>query len=463
MRNHLAGLVADLDTAAIRAGAIRLLAEVGMAVPSAAVRQRLADAGATLRAERVFFAAEAAAGFMDRQKAAAAAEPDELPLRLEPGSHCLHEFCPRQRAIRPLTVESLGTWTRLTGALKDSGTLASAYCPGIPSDVSPRLAPLWQQLIAVRYLVDPPIYAYSPAYAPHASRMAAVLGKRLSVGVHPISPLVLGGDELDLALRLLDEGSLTSVGVAPMPAMGVTAPLDWVAAWAQSLAEAVGTGLALEAMGFDRVWVMATLYVADMAHGTFVYGSAEHAVITLAEARVNRELLGNQRRTAKALNSTAKEPNAQAATEKTAHTLTALLGGYRSLGSVGILAIDEIFSPEQLFIDVDIVEHCWRILRGVEGAFAAGDVVDLVRQGLGEGQFLTTDATLERFRGFYSSPGTFDRRTTGSWLADPVSPLDRARARADAAIAAYTYERDAGTMAELHRIVAQAEKELASA
>ena len=55
MLNHLTGLTADLDTAAVRAGALRLLFEVGMAVPSAAVRQRLADAGAMLRDGRIFF------------------------------------------------------------------------------------------------------------------------------------------------------------------------------------------------------------------------------------------------------------------------------------------------------------------------------------------------------------------------------------------------------------------------
>ena len=59
-----------------------------------------------------------------------------------------------------------------------------------------------------------------------------------------------------------------------------------------------------------------------------------------------------------------------------------------------------------------------------------------------------------------SSPATFDRRTTGSWLADPVRPL--ARARADAAPTACTYGRDAGTVAELRRIIVRAEKELAS-
>jgi hypothetical protein len=103
--------------------------------------------------------------------------------------------------LRQLTLASLERWTRLCGVLCQEGLLAAAYCPGSPSDCAPHLAPLWQQFLAARYLPDPPIYAYSPDYAPFAGEMAAILGRKLSVGVHPISPLVLGGDELNLALR----------------------------------------------------------------------------------------------------------------------------------------------------------------------------------------------------------------------------------------------------------------------
>lgn len=460
MTDHLTALVAELDTARIREGAIRLLGEVGMAVPSPTVVRRLQTAGVRIEGGRAFFRPEAVEAFIDRRRQEAVPEPVEQPLRLDAGSHCLYEFCPEQQRVQPLTMASLERWTRLVGALRARGTLASAFCPGTPSDVPPHLAPLWQQFIGARFLADPPIYAYSPAYAPHASAMAEVLGRELSVGVHPISPLVLGGDELELALRLLDEGRIRTTGVAPMPVMGITAPLDWVAAWAQALAEAVGTGLALEAAGMERVWVLAALYVADLRSGAFVFGSPEHALITLAEAKVNRELLGNARRGAKAIDTTAKEPGPQAAIEKTAHTLAALLGGYRSLNCVASLAIDEIFSPEQLFIDLDIVAHCERIARGVEGRFGEGDVVALVQEGIDVQQYLTAEATLDRFRAFYQVSSTFDRRSTGSWLTGPGTELERARDLAQEAIEGYSYELDQDRQRALTEIIARADDSL---
>lgn len=460
MFDHLIHLVEELKPEPIREGAIRLLSEIGMAVPSEEVARRLQAAGARVEKGRLYCPPEAVSDFMDRQKGAAAAEPAEQSLALESGSHCLYEFCPSARAIKPLTLASLERWTRLVGALRAEGVLTGAYCPGTPADVPPSLAPLWQQFIGARFLPDPPIYAYSPKYAPYASAMAEVLDKEIAIGVHPISPLVLGGDELDLALRLLDEGKLKTTGVAPMPVMGVTAPLDWTAAWAQALAEAVGTGLALEMLGLERVWVLAALYVADMQNGAFVFGAPEHALITLAEAKVNREILGNLRRGAKAIDTTAKEPGAQAAIEKTAHTLTALLGGYRTLNCVASLAVDEIFSPEQLFIDLDIVAHCWRIARGIERRFCADEVVPLVREGIESQQFLTAQATLERFRDFYLVPATFDRRSTASWLARPIPQLDRARDLAQAKIDAYQYELDEDRQRALREIIARAAVEL---
>jgi trimethylamine:corrinoid methyltransferase-like protein len=457
MWNHLAKLVTELDTDRIRDGAIRLLADVGMAVPSPDIARRLRAAEVRVENGRMYLPPDRTDAFFRREKAAAAAEPAEQPLRIYTGGHCLYEYAPEDHAIRRLTIARLERWTKLVAALTESGELASAGCPGAPDDCPPRLALLNLHFIAARYVKNPPLYVYSAELAPYVAEMAAALGQRLSVdGVHPISPLILGGEELELAVAMLDRGALAPVvHCAPMPTMGVTAPLDWTAAWAQSLAEAVGTALALEAMGRSKVRgsAFSTLYVADMQHGAFVFGSPEHAVVTLAEAKVNREILGKPRRAAKSINTTAKEPGAHAATEKTAHTLAALLAGYRELGSAGVLAIDEIFSPEQLIIDLDIVAHAWHIVRGVEARFAEGDVPALVREGLEAKEFFTTETTLKRFRGFGPVPRTFDRRSTGSWLTSPAPETAKAWEIAQDKIRGYTYELDETRQRELRRII----------
>jgi trimethylamine:corrinoid methyltransferase-like protein len=468
--DHLEKLVDPLNVGRVHEGAVRILSEVGMAVPSEEVCARLAGAGLRIAKGRMFVAPQRTIEFMEGQRCrmppeppldfargGEPVEPQEAPVRLHSGSHALHHLDPEAGVAKPLTIPDLERYTRLLAALQQNGMLASACCPGQPGDVEPGLAPLWQQLISARFIPDPPIYAYSLADAPYVAEMARILGKGITAGVHPISPLLLAGEEFELALRLIDDGAMQEVSAAPMPVMGVTAPLDWAAGWAQAVAEAVGAAIALEALGARRAHAFAALYTADMHTGGLVYGSPEHALITLTEAKVNRELLGNPRRAAKSLMTTAKVPDEQAAAEKTAHTLIALLGGYRELGGVGILAVDEVFSPQQIFIDFDIVGHVWHMVRGLQGSHAQGDVVALLGEGVFEGErFLGAESTLRRFRDFYWSPRLFDRRPTKAWLADPTDVLERAWELGKELIGKYDYELDAGRQKALREVIESA-------
>ncbi len=461
MSSLLEELVAPLDTERIRQGAVRILAEVGMAVPEEKIRGRLAERGLRVQDGRVYFPPERVEQFMARQRAQAAPEHIADTVALHTGSHALYHFNPETETIQRPTRADLERYTKLVGALHQAGMLASAFCVGQPSDVEPPLAPLWQQFIAARFLPDPIVYAYSLDTAPYVSEMAAVLGRQMSMGVHPISPLTLGGEEFELAVRLIEAGKLSSVGTAGMPVLGVTAPLDWQAGWAQAVAEAVGTALALEALGAKHASAIAALYVADMRCGSFVYGSPEHVLITLTEAKVNREILGQPRRAAKALNTTAKTPGAQAAAEKMAHVIVALLAGYRQLSGMGVLAVDEIFSPQQIFVDMEIVGHAWRVACGLAPTCALEDIAGLVQEGLHEAaHFMTAPRTLESFRDFYWTPELFDRRPTGAFLAQPQELLEKAWEQAQEYIAQYAYELEEDKQRALQDILAQAHKQL---
>jgi len=461
MADHLTGLVEDLDVNKIRDGAVRLLAEVGMSVPAEPIRRRLAGAGIKVADGRACFDPERTRAFMDRQRAGASPEPGNLPIRLHTGSHCLYHYDAADRKVKRLTMEAVEMGTRLVAALHQKGVLASACAIGSPADVEPQLTLLWQHFVTARFIKEPALYAYAAQELPFVIEMAKVLNRKVSGGVHPISPLTLGGEEFELAIKLLDEGMQDYFGCAPMPVMGVTAPLDWTAGWAQAVAEAVGTALAMVALGAKGASAFAALYAADMRTAGLVFGSPEHVLCTLTEAKVNREVLGNRRRAAKAFNSTAKEPGAQAAAERMAHVVAALLAGYRELGSAGVLAVDEIFSAQQLFIDFEIVGHALRIVQGLDPPQGNEDIVSLVRDGLSQSEhFMTAPATLDRFRDFYWSPKLFDRRPTGAWLAHHTDALDQAWEMAREAIAGYDYELDDGRQRALRAVIADARQRL---
>jgi trimethylamine:corrinoid methyltransferase-like protein len=115
--NHLQKLIEPLGTARVREGALRILSEIGLAVPSAQVRDRLADAGLRIAGGRVFLDADRTVAYIERQRSQQTAEPADAPLRLHSGSHALFHFYSEARCISPLTVAALEPYTKLLGAL----------------------------------------------------------------------------------------------------------------------------------------------------------------------------------------------------------------------------------------------------------------------------------------------------------------------------------------------------------
>jgi trimethylamine:corrinoid methyltransferase-like protein len=66
--DHLGKLVADLDVGRVREGAVRLLADVGMAVSSPDLAQRLSQAGIRVENGRMYIPPARTDAFMLRQR-----------------------------------------------------------------------------------------------------------------------------------------------------------------------------------------------------------------------------------------------------------------------------------------------------------------------------------------------------------------------------------------------------------
>lgn len=93
------------------------------------------------------------------------------------------------------------------------------------------------------------------------------------------------------------------------------------------LADFAGVRIDGAMVRFDRALVEEKLraYPCDIKYGSFVYGSPEDALATMLQVSLNRHY--GIPVVAKCLLTTAKEPDAHAAAEKSAHTMAALLAG----------------------------------------------------------------------------------------------------------------------------------------
>jgi len=115
------------------------------------------------------------------------------------------------------------------------------------------------------------------------------------------------------------------------------------------------------------------------------------------------------------LNTNAKQPGTLAAADRMAYMLMLGLAGFRTffLGA-GLLSMDEVFSPVQFVIDMEIGRYVQRIVEGMPWQAEAGEIAQAVAEGVTEGTFLVHATTLGTMRAFFDSP-------SGRPPAGPVS------------------------------------------
>jgi trimethylamine--corrinoid protein Co-methyltransferase len=109
------------------------------------------------------------------------------------------------------------------------------------------------------------------------------------------------------------------------------------------------------------------------------------------------------------------------------------MAGIYSCGSatidIGLLSLDEIYSPEQMVYDAELVGAIRHALRAVEVSTETCAVEDIAAVGPG-GHFFGTDLTARRFRDDLWEPRVWDRRSLQDWQASGgVSERQRAKGR----------------------------------
>jgi len=122
---------------------------------------------------------------------------------------------------------------------------------------------------------------------------------------------------------------------------------------------------------------------------------------------------------------------------------------------VGQLSIDEVFSPQQAVIDREILAYVARVVKGFE--LGPGDSVEMIRQGVSAGEFISAADTIARFRDFYHLSDLFRHWNVGRWRSEgSPSILSESWARAQEEIRLSTFELDPVQRTEVERIYERA-------
>jgi len=118
--------------------------------------------------------------------------------------------------------------------------------------------------------------------------------------------------------------------------------------------------------------------------------------------------------------------------------------------------MDEIFSPAQFIIDMEIARYVQRVVDGVTWEGSANDIAKTIAEGAAEGNFLTHPTTLQMLPHMFESP-LFRRDNVDQWRAAGQPTTERlALERARQAIESYTYQPPRGAQADLDRIFEKA-------
>lgn len=445
VRYQLSGGLSAGQIERIHAEALDLIERVGLRVDHEPTLRRLAgQAGVTIGGGRVRFRSDLVEAALAAQQYPTGAVGGDFAINS--GAYELNVTDLQTGAVRPSTYRDLVDLTKLADSYGMTGS-----APVRPLDLPPLLQELAMYKVSWEYSSRRPggIFDANPMSSVAAARyiyeMAQAIGERFAIGLWIISPFTATTEQLELIEAF--QGTGVPLWVATMPVAGTTAPIHLAGAYTQSVAELLAgltlihllsrAGGGVAAPVYCSVIDSIRAYTFDMLYASFVYGSPEDLLATLIQIQLNGRY--GIPVVAKSLLTTAKLPDAHAAAEKAAHTVAAALAGARTFTCAGLLAVDEIYSAEQVVIDYEIVQYARRVCRGFELSDETLAVAAIEEMGEG-GNFLGHESTLAHYRQATWEPDLFTHTTLRQWQERGSRELaERAREIARRRIAQHEY------------------------
>jgi len=456
-RPGISGPLSASELASVLDDALRVLAEIGIECHHTEVRRRLAEwKGTALADGRVRFAAHAVREHIEAKREALIKPDEEHEVELTMGG-CwagLNYCDPETQEIRAGTSAEVAQMARFWDARGLTGVV-----PLQPGDVPPELVALTAEHIGITESRG--MGGSLPVTDPEEIRllieMNLAAGRRYRLMQQTgISPLRFNDEGLEVALGFFDNPDVEAGLGGFIPTAGATCPLDPKAALVQSTAEALAHDILCTVLQRSGGGFGLRIEPFDFQYSTVVFGSPEWCLYDVLVLQMSAFLSRYPIRHGK-FRSVAKHPDAQAACERTGSVLWQALLGARGFGGVGQLSVDEVFSPQQVIIDGEILRYVERLMKGLDLGRGPADSVGLIREGVEQGHFLAVKDTVARYRDFYRFPDLFRHWNAGRWRVEGApSILSEAWDRAKAKIAESTFTLPADQRKEVDRIFEKA-------
>lgn len=372
---------------------------------------------------------------------------------------------PDSGAIELMSTASLVDATKFLHTVQQKTPGAWSMVPGVPRDVPFELQAITEYYIGCEFCsnggnIDT---LYPDQAVDYIFAMAEAMGRPYkSAGMFTLSPLGLGGFEMATAFKRMDHFESFSISSLPLP--GATAPVLLTPAWIISIAEAIagGTVLYLASKG-KPVYISTGMFPFEPRKSWVAGGMPEHSIMEyqrgIIAPRYNPTLKYSH-----SMTTSAKKPGFQAASEKTAGALFAAMNGCKEFYTAGLLSFDDIFSPVQFVLDVEIRNLAQEYLKQPVGSQNT-DWNAIIAEGI-HGGYSSAETTLDNYSDVYYFPELFTRNAMDKdhgRLEDIFSDevCNAARLKAEEYIRKSDYTPDGTKIKEARKIYDSAWKRLA--
>ena len=434
----------------------RILAEIGIEVRGARLRQLLLEQGLRLArtaddAERVLFPAEYVERAIESApKSIALHNRDGRPytelagdkVHFVPGSSGLQVLDHRSGETRHSNTRDFIEYVRVADGLKNLGYLATAFST---NDIEPQVSDAWRLYLVLTNSLKPVVSgAFSEHGVPRMAEMMQLFRRdKADLVARPMSIFTVTATGFyryseDSCQNLMDCAEFgIPVEIVPVTLMGLIAPVTLVGATVMHVADVLA-GITMAQMVRPGTPVL-----FGGAPATFHMKTAMSPMAAIETLHLNAAYV----EIAKHLHlptqgymalSEGKFLDAQAGAETCAGALLAAITGVNSVSGPGMLDYVLTFSLEKLVFDDELCGQALHFCRD----FAVMDdlpTVELVRQLLHEKHLLTATHTLSYWpRELYLPGAVFDRLNRETWLQEGGRSLDqRVKAEVERLLAAY--------------------------
>jgi len=439
---------------------IKVLTEIGVEIPHKGIQALLTDYRGikVVNGKRVLFAPSLIEKFFNVSRINEINENlsyEDNEYKIKGAGYRSYVIDIETGKIRDATIKDLIELTKLEDSYRIQG-----FSPILPQDI-----PLPLQEIAIHKFcwensrnIGGGILTTIPS-ANYVYEMSQVVGKPLYLELWVMSPLKIDPSNLDLILHFLDKKNV-EIGVGTFAMAGATSPLSFPGAWVQAMAENIAGFIILKLISKESNVKLITeggVHPFDFKYANIAAGSPEEILMRLIGIQLMR-YLGYEPSTM--ITTMAKEPNPQAGAEKMASAIVFALNGIRNFYGAGALAWDEVFSGEQVVIDMEIFKYIQRVIGGF--LFHSQNLsLKIIREIGPGGNYLMHSSTVENFRNINWMPEIFEHSMLNQWKNKGGESLrEKVRKVARQRIKNHSFELNKSEKRELDKIYNKAIKEL---